>query len=158
MFIFTVHAEAAESTVGGVYEATYLIEKQVVQLVQGRAETQAAPGSASRVTTAVFGKVVYGDLDADGHDDAALFLVHDPGGSGTFYYVAAAIVKKGSYRGTNAVLLGDRVAPQSIQIRNGVIVAAYNDRRSDQPMAAVPTIDKTIYLTLKEEHLRTIKP
>jgi hypothetical protein len=165
MFVFTVAAaivlaaqiELQAGALGGVLDATYLIEKQEIHLIGGRAEAPAAPGSAAKITTAVFGKPVYGDLDGDGRDDAALFLVQNPGGSGTFYYVAAAIAKKGIFQGTNAVLLGDRIGPRKIQIRDRVIVADYADRHPGQSMAAPPSIDKTMYLTLKEGHLEAVK-
>ena len=157
LLVCPVHAGPQDRAPSGVLNATYLIEKQAVQLVNGRAEVQAAPGSASKITTGVFGKPTYGDLNGDDREDAALFLVQDPGGSGTFYYVAAAIAKNGFYRGTNAVFLGDRIVPRSIQIRNGVIVAEYDDRHPDRPMVAEPSMGKTIYITLKEGHLTAIK-
>ncbi len=158
VLVFPVFAGPPDGAPSGVLNTTYLIEKQAVQLVNGRVEVQAVPGSAMKMTTVVFGKPSYGDLDSEGHDDAALFLVQDSGGSGTFYYVAVAIAKNGIYRGTNAVLLGDRVVPRSIHIRNGVIVAKYDDRHPEQPMAVTPSIGKTMYLTLKEGHLTFIKP
>ncbi len=157
LLVFPVHAGAPGEVLGDVLNATYLIEKQAVALVNGRAEFQAAPGSAIKITTEVFGKPAFGDLNHDGRDDAALFLVHDPGGSGTFYYVAAAIATSDSYLGTNAVLLGDRVFPRTIHIRNGVIVAGFDDRNPDQSMVAAPSIGKTKYLKLKEGHLKAIK-
>jgi len=157
VLVFSVYAGEPDGALGGVLNATYLIEKQTVRLINGRAETQAAPGSAIRITTVVFGKPAYGDLNDDGREDATVFLMHDPGGSGTFYYVAAAIAANDTCQGTNAVFLGDRVDPRAIQIRNGVIVADYADRRADQPMAAAPSIGKTIYLMLKEGHLAAIK-
>lgn len=138
-------------------DATYIIEEKAIRLVRGRAEIQAAPGSAVKMTTTAFGKPVRGDLNGDGRDDTALFLVHNPGGSGTFHYVAAAIAKNGIYQGTNAVLLGDRIDPRTIQIQNGVIVADYADRCRDQSMVTPPSIRKTMYLKLKEGRLEAIK-
>jgi hypothetical protein len=155
--VFPVRAGLSNGALGNVLNATYFIEKQAVELVDGRAEVQAAPGSASKIATLVFGEPTYGDLNHDGRDDAALFLVQDPGGSGTFYYVAAAIAKNGMYRGTNAVLLGDRIVPRAIHVRNGVIVAEYDDRHPEQPMATVPSIGKTMYLTLNEGYLKAIR-
>jgi hypothetical protein len=38
-----------------------------------------------------------------------------------------------------------------------VIVAEYDDRHPDQPMAARPSIRKTMYLTLNEGYLKAIK-
>jgi len=133
-FIFAVavllafHAQAGPLDGGfeSVLDATYIIEKQEVRLIGGWAEVRAAPGSAGKIITVVFGEPVYGDLDSDGYNDAALFLARDSGGSGTFYYVAAAIAKNGIYRGTNAVFLGDRVVLWTIRIRDNVIVAWTN--------------------------------
>jgi hypothetical protein len=99
---------------------------------------------------------VHGDLDGDGTDDAALILVHQPGGSGTFYYVAAALAADGIYRGTNAVLLGDRIAPQPLLIRNGVINANYADRGADEAMAVAPSIGQSKYFTVKDHTLVAI--
>ena len=137
----------------GPGDATYRIEGHEVHLTDGLAEVQAAPGSATKVRTAVFGEPAHGDLNGDGVDDAALFLVHEPGGSGTFFYVAAALRLNGGYRGTDAVLLGDRVAPQTITVRNGVALANYADRRPDEPMAAAPTVAFTKYLVLRGDAL-----
>ncbi len=158
LIVFSVHAGPPDRAPGGVLNATYLIEKQAVDLVDGRAEVQPATGSAIKTTTIVFGKPVYGDLNRDGRADAALFLRQDPGGSGTFYYVAAAIAADDTYQGTNAVLLGDRVSPRKIHIRNGVIVANFDDRKPDQPMAAAPSIGKTMYLKLDKGYLIAKKP
>ena len=83
VLVFPVHAGSPDGAPSGVLNTTYLIEKQAVQLVNGRVEVQAVPGSAMKMTTVVFGKPTYGDLDSEGHDDAALFLVQDSGGSGT---------------------------------------------------------------------------
>jgi len=97
---------------------TYLIEGRAVVLTDGRHEIPAAPGSAIKMQTAVFSRPVVGDLDGDGDEDAALPLTHNSGGSGTFYYAAAAINRNERYQGTNAILLGDRIAPMGIVIRS----------------------------------------
>lgn len=136
---------------------TYTIEGREIRLQNGRFEAAAAPGSATKIRTVVFGKPVYGDLDGDGDEDAALFLVHDPGGSGTFYYVAAALNVNGQYIGTNVELLGDRIAPQGVAIRNGVVSASYADRRSGESMSTAPSIGKSMYLTLENGNLIALK-
>ena len=138
--------------------ATYMVDGRQVSLNDGRCETEAAPGSASRIATVVFGKPVAGDLDGDGDEDAALFLMHSPGGSGTFYYVVVSINDGGGYRGTNAVLLGDRISPLQIGIRDGVVVVDYADRRPDDPMAAPPSVGKTKYLILHNGCLTEMMP
>jgi len=115
--------------------ATYLIEGKAVTLMDGRCELPAAPGSAMKTRTTVFGQPIRGDLDRDGDQDAVLLLTQDPGGSGTFYYVAAAVNVNGRYQGTNAVLLGDRIDPINMSIRNDTIVIEYADRCPEEPMS-----------------------
>ncbi|UCG10991.1 MAG: Gmad2 immunoglobulin-like domain-containing protein [Deltaproteobacteria bacterium] len=138
--------------------ATYTIERQEISLLNGRSEMEAAPSSATKIMASVFGEPVFGDLDDDGDEDAALLLVYDPGGSGTFYYVAVARNEKGTYRGTHGVLLGDRVAPHGVEIRNGLVVANYADRRPEEPMAARPSLGKSKYLSLNDGVLAVIQP
>jgi hypothetical protein len=138
--------------------AVYTIEGHEVRLFRGRAEKAAAPGSATKSTISVFGKPVYGDLDNDGNDDAALILARDLGGSGTFYYVAASLKVNGSYRGTNAVFLGDRIAPKDVGIQDGVVVVNYAIRGPGQAMTAQPSVGRTKYLKLEKGMLEEIDP
>lgn len=139
-------------------DASYLIDNQAVQLIDGHAESEAAPGSAAKVVTHVVKDPVFGDLDGDGQADAALFLSHASGGSGTFTYVAAVMMKDGRCQGTNAVFLGDRVTPQAIRIVDGVIVARYLNRRPEEPMAVTPSVAKTIEIELLGGHLEVLQP
>jgi len=137
--------------------ATFTIEGRKLRLIGGRHEEPAAPGSTAKALTQVVGKPAYGDLDGDGTEDAALFVSRSAGGSGTFYYVAAAILRDGAYVGTNGVLLGDRIAPRILEIRGGLIVVGYDDRRSGEPMAAAPTEARTKRLVVKGGVLEEIK-
>jgi hypothetical protein len=148
-----VHAPATDPL-----NATYIVEGQKIRLIDGRSETESAPGSAIKVITSVFGKPVYGNIDGGSGADAALILTYNPGGSGTFYYVAAALNVNGFYLGTRAILLGDRVAPQNVSVSNGVIVANYADRRRDEPMAASPSVGKSKYLVLERNVLKNKAP
>lgn len=138
--------------------AAYMIEGREIRLQNGRSEVAAGPNSATKIRTFVSGDVIEGDLDSDGDEDAALILVHDPGGSGTFYYVAVAENLNGRYRGTNAVLLGDRIAPMDLQIRNGVVIARYATRGSHEPMSTAPSVEAFLYLAFEEGKLTALKP
>ncbi len=129
-------------------DATFTIMDRKFRLTGGRFEQPAAPGSAIREVIRAVGKPVSGDLDGDGKEDAVLILAYSGGGSGTFYYAAAALLREGSYVGTNGVFLGDRIVPRSLEIRGGVIEAGYLDRRPDQPLAAPPTEVRTRRLAL----------
>jgi hypothetical protein len=138
--------------------ASYLIGEDAVSLVEGMAVRPAAPGAAEKVETSLFGMPEWGDLDGDGDEDAAVLLIQRTGGSGSFHYVAAALSQKEGFSGTNAVLLGDRVAPQTLQIRNGVILASYAERAAAQPMSAAPTEARTKYLSLSAGKLVETPP
>ena len=129
--------------------ATYLVDGTPVTLVNGMARRPVAPGSASMMTTRLFGAPVMGDLARNGRSDAAVILVQDSGGSGTFFSAAAAIASGTAdvprTIGTNAVLLGDRIAPQAVEIKGNVMIVNYADRAADQPMSAAPSVGKTAY-------------
>lgn len=138
--------------------ATYTLDGQSISLQNGRSEIPINPDSATKIRTFIAGKPAAGDLDGDGDADAAVFLAQDGGGSGTFYYAAVALNRDGQYRGTNAVLLGDRVALKDITIHNGIVIARYADRRPHEPMSSDPSVEKRLSLTVVEGTLRTLKP
>lgn len=136
--------------------ATYTIENQPVKLVNGKASTEAAPGSATRIETAMFGSPISGDVNSDGRADAAVIIVQNPGGSGTFYYVAVALNLPTGTQGTNAILLGDRIAPQTLEIQNGKIIANYADRKPGQSFSTQPSVGVSKYITLNGTTLTAI--
>jgi hypothetical protein len=142
----------------GPLDAVYSVDGKGIRLNGGRAEEVSAPGSAGKTVTSVFGKPVYGDLDGDGDEDAALILVRSPGGSGTFFYAAASVNEKGSCRGTNAVFLGDRISPQGLMIQKGLILANYAVRRPGQAMTVLPSEGRTTCLKLVGGILEETKP
>jgi hypothetical protein len=80
-------------------------------------------------------------------------LTQDGGGSGTFYYVVAALRTGTGFKGTNTVLLGDRISPQSISIQNGVVTVRYLDRKPDEPMSAQPTVSVSKQLKVVDGQL-----
>jgi hypothetical protein len=135
---------------------SYIIEKEEITLANGHAEEATAPHSAMKTRTSICGDVVQGDLDGDGDLDVVLFLVHNPGGSGTFFYVAAAENIHGRYVGTNAVLICDRIAPKGLKVRNGVISAEYARRAPHEPMSAVPSIHMVMELVVEQTRLKRL--
>lgn len=127
-------------------DATFEIEGRSIALVNGVSEIEAAPGSASKIVTRFFGNEGTGDLNGDGTPDVAFLLAQTGGGSGTFFYVVAALKTKDGYVGTNGVLLGDRIAPQSTQLRDGTITVNYADRKPGEPMTTAPSVGMSKYL------------
>ena len=65
--------------------ATYILGEYSIRLQNGYYEATAAPDSASKVKASMFSEPVYGDIDKDGDKDAVMFIVFEPGGSGTFF-------------------------------------------------------------------------
>ncbi len=136
-------------------DAEYFIEGNRVKLEDGMAETEIAPdstgspqaGSASKTITKYFGNEVRADLDGDGREDVVFLLTEDGGGSGTFYYVVAALNTERGYVGSEAHFLGDRIAPQTTEFRDGVLIVNYAERKPDEPMTALPSVGKSAYLT-----------
>ncbi len=158
----------------GPKNATYVIDGQSVTLKNGLSEVPAAPNSALKITTRYFGNEVRRDFDGDGLEDVAFLVTQQTGGTGTFYYVVAALQKEnpspvGSiehenppthyYVGSHGFLLGDRIAPQTTNLRNRasatktaaedkVIVVNYADRKPGEGFATPPSVGKSVWLLL----------
>lgn len=132
---------------------TYRIDAEPVTLVDGFAEKEILSDSASMITTRYFGNEVRTDLNDDGREDVVFLLTQDAGGSGIFYYVVAALNTEAGWVGSEAFLLGDRIAPQTTEIsrepnHKNVIVVNYADRAADEPMSTPPSIGKSVWLKL----------
>lgn len=149
------HRASKVTTSASPLNATYVIGQVPVSLVHGRTEQSLTPTSASKTVTAVWGVPAVGDLNNDGVDDAALLLVQNSGGSGTFYYVAAALQNKSlnQFVGTNAVLLGDRIAPQNISVQRGVVLVNYATRKAGQAMSVQPSVGVSKYFVVNKNVL-----
>lgn len=118
--------------------ATYLIEGEPIALHGGVAVQMIVPGTPARRITRLQGPAVCGDLTGDGKADAAVIVTVFPGGTGLFNYVA--VVPNGSATATPAVLLGDRIPPPKLTIRDGKLTVRYLERKPDEPMVAEPTV------------------
>lgn len=152
-----VAPQSAPSTLDPL-NATYSIDGAPVTLVDGKSEQPAAPGSVETRTTQLFGEPVLGDVNGDGVNDAAVILIQTGAGSGTFYYAAVALATSSKTSsnsstgtdtvGTNAILLGDRIAPDTTQIANGIVTVNYADRKPTDPMSTPPSVGVSKYLVV----------
>ena len=120
--------------------ATFVIDNESITLSRGRNEREITPGSTLTEETVLLDKFAYGDLNSDGKVDTAILLARYGGGSGTFIYVAVFVSGPVTYRGSQAIFIGDRIAPQSISINGGIVTVEYLDRGPDEAFAAEPTI------------------
>lgn len=144
---------AKPATLPDYKNATYLIEGSFVTLTDGFFEIESAPGSATKITTRYFGNEAIADLNRDGKDDVAFLLTQTSGGSGTFFYVIAALQTASGVEGTNAIFLGDRIAPQNTSIENGIIIVNYADRNPDEPFTAQPSLGVSKYFKVEQSIL-----
>jgi heat shock protein HslJ len=137
------------------HDAEYVIDGRRVRLSDGISETEAAPGSASSTVTRSFGNEVHHDLNGDGREDVVFLLTQEPGGTGTFYYVVAAVAADEGFTGSHGLLLGDRIAPQDIEIgANHIVTVSYADRGAGESFATPPTQAKSIRLLLDPETMQ----
>jgi len=119
---------------------SYQIDGRTVDLQNGEATMQTASGTVSTITTTYFGNEITGDLNEDGVLDVAFLLTQQTSGSGTFYYVVAALKTEAGYEGTSAFFLGDRISPQTTEYKEGRIVVNYAVRKENEPMTTPPSV------------------
>jgi len=129
--------------------ATYVIEKSSITLANGRAEAPVAPGSAAKAVTTLTQKAV-GDIDGDGRDDVAAVLVHEPGGSGSFTYVAIVLNATTGAKAMNTVLIGDRVTLQAVRLDGKTVVIDYLDRHAGDAFAVAPSVPTTKRFAIRD--------
>ena len=120
--------------------ATFRIERDTVAIVNGRAEREAAPGSATKVTTTLADPRASGDVDGDGRLDTVVVLIYQPGGSGTLFYVAALLSTTAGVTTTPAVVLGDRIKVTGVKLDGRTIVVDVLDRSAGQPLTESPSV------------------
>lgn len=106
-----------------------------------------------------FGNELVTDLNSDGRDDVVFLVTDESGGSGTFFYVVAALSTDEGYIGSDGYLLGDRIAPQTTELSRNpehkqVIVVNYADRAEGEPMTTQPSIGRSVYLKLDTDTMQ----
>lgn len=161
----TVATSSDSQTISGFdpRQATYSIEGISVTLRDGLSE-RAIPNSSSKIITRYFGNGAIGDINGDGRNDIAFLITQQTGGSGLFYYAVVALNAStgtsvvasdgtivGTYRVTNAVLIGDRIAPQPMEVRDGKLLVNYAERKPDEPMTAPPSVGVTKILDVNSQ-------
>ena len=119
---------------------SYTIDGETFSLIEGKASKEIASGSATKNTFTLFEEPVYGVFGEGKTIGAAVLLVNTTGGSGTFYYAALAVASGTSYVSTNVILLGDRIAPQTITVKNDTALYTYATRKDDETMSSTPSV------------------
>lgn len=138
--------------------ATYIVDGRKITLQNGVSEIEISSSSVSKIVTRYFGNEVKHDLNDDGREDVVFLLTQETGGSGTFFYVVAALNMENGYVGSEAIFLGDRIAPQTTNMdegitalgtnRKNVVVINYADRLPNEPFTVKPSMGKSLWLKL----------
>ena len=127
--------------------AEYTIAGNPIRLIGGKSEIAAAPGSSSKIITTYFGNEIKKDLNNDGREDVVFLLTQTTGGTGVFFYVVAALATDNGYVGSQGLLLGDRIAPQTTESGGGrTVIVNYADRNSGESMITTPSVGKSLKL------------
>lgn len=129
----------------------YNIDGQGFQMKDGVVEIPIMEGSSTKNKLSIFNDTLEFDADKDGDIDYAVLLAHEPGGSGTFFYATLLINDSGTLKQTNALYLGDRIAPQNINVVDGRAVFNFASRLADESMATPPSIGKSLYVQLASD-------
>jgi len=121
-----------------------------VQLVNGEYREPAAPGSATQTVVKLTDDIAFGKLD--GKDAAAVILVTDPGGSGTFYDLALLLRGPQGWMNQDIAFLGDRIKIHSLAIENGAIVVDMTTHGPGDRMYC-PTLHAVQRFVLRDDRL-----
>ena len=123
------------------------------ELKDGLFQESAVPGSATKTMVSLGKDHAFGDVNDDGAEDAAVTLIVNPGGSGTFTYLALVINEDGMAKPMPSVLLGDRIIVRSLAIQPGAVFVTMLTRKSDEPMSAEPTVEVALTFRLQADKL-----
>lgn len=129
-------------------DALYIIDGNLVRLKNGTNESES-------LVTRYFGNEVKTDLDGDGVEDIAFLVTQSSGGDEIRYYVVGALNTKDGYVGSQALYLGDRIAPQTTAKGTGkIVVVNYADRKAGEGFEIDPSQGKSIWLLLDPESMQ----
>ena len=80
-----------------------------------------------------------------------VFVYQETSGTGIFFYVVANVSGPTGYTGTNGIFLGDRIAPQNINIdtQKGTAAVNFVTRKDTDPMTVQLSIGVTKKVQVK---------
>jgi len=136
------------------YEGIY---EQPVRLDNGAFEGEPFQAGGASRPTVTLANYAFGQLNDDGIEDAAVVLVENSGGSGSFYYLTAVVSQDGGFANAATTLLGDRLALQSLSVDAGEITLQTLSHAPDDPMCC-PSLQIPYVYAFRENWLAKIAP
>lgn len=141
-----------------LWNAAYQVETlgdTLVRFVDGSAEeTRSDRGVRFRAQLQTLH--ARGDLDADGAEEAAVVLVTETGGSGTFIDLVVFTADGSRSRQLAAVSLGDRVQVESLSLEDASVVVTLVEHDDEDPLCC-PTRSVVRRLQWDEETLAEVE-
>jgi hypothetical protein len=152
-FVAGCGGEPEPLTAESLKNAEYLgIYDGPVDLTDGMYEGEPfVEGGASRPLVVFIEPYAFGDLDGDGVDDAAVLLVENSGGSGSFVYLAAVLNSNGSPVNMATTLLGDRAQVEELTIEEGRIKVKMLTHGPEDPMCCPSQESSETYTLVGDE-------
>ncbi len=129
--------------------STFQIDGNTINLINGKSITDSKSGATYRY----FGNSARGDLNGDKIPDLAFLVTGQTSGSGLFYYVVIAIQENSGYRSIGTAYLGDRIAPQTTEIKSGRLTVNYADRKPNEPFTSQPSVGKSARFIVSNDKL-----
>jgi hypothetical protein len=94
---------------------------RTITLKDGKYQEGTDPAQTGYVSVSMGDKIAFGDLNADGVDDAAITIAENYGGSGVFVSVVAVLDQGGQPNPVATALIDDRPMINNLSIKNGEI-------------------------------------
>ncbi len=121
-----------------------------VTLKNGQYQEPAAPGAAGATVVKLTDWRSFGAVN--GRDTAAVIIVTDTGGSGTFFDLALLFKKEGSWVNVDTLFLGDRVKVQAVDIRDQEIQVSLTVH-GPRDAQCCPTQERTLRFAIQSDRL-----
>ncbi|MES2931398.1 MAG: hypothetical protein V4682_01725 [Patescibacteria group bacterium] len=128
-------------------EVTFTISGEPVSLKDGVAQARTNLGGDALTTITYFGNEIAHDVDGDGIEDMVFLITQETKAGNEYFYLAAALKRDDGYVGSQAVLIGDRIKPQSTDKGEGrSVIVNYVE-------AARPETGRSLHLLLDVDTL-----
>ncbi len=118
---------------------------RTVQLQDGRFEEGSDPTQPGYISVSLGEKIAFGDLNADGIEDAAITINENYGGTGEFTSVVAILNQAGQPNPVSTAPIDDRPRINELAIRNGEIFIDAAIHGPEDPMCCAAMLSMRFY-------------
>jgi hypothetical protein len=123
---------------------------RTIAFKNGQSQEQGDPQTGS-VLVSMDEKIAFGDLNADGLQDAAIVINEDFGGSGVFVSVVAILNDNGQPNPVATAVIDDRARLNTLEIVNGEILVDATVHGPGDPMCCASQPTKRVYRLIEND-------